>query len=69
MMPKSTKDRFLVFVEKPKASIKELREQFQRSDYSTKTSGYVAVIWGEVGVGNEANKMQNKPCTACNTFR
>lgn len=39
MMPKSTRDRFLVFVEKPKATIEELRKQFQGSDYSTKTAG------------------------------
>jgi hypothetical protein len=38
-LPKTKKDRFLVFVAKPKASIKELRDQFQSSDYSTKTSG------------------------------
>jgi hypothetical protein len=41
MMPKSKRDRFLAFVEKPKASIKELRDQFQSNSYSTKTSGYV----------------------------
>jgi hypothetical protein len=40
MMPKSKRDRFLTFVEKPKTSIKELREQFEHYDYSTKTAGY-----------------------------
>lgn len=39
VLPKSGKDRFLVFVEKPKASITELRDQFQSYDYSTKTAG------------------------------
>jgi hypothetical protein len=39
MMPKSKRDRFLAFVEKPKTSIKDLRDQFQSTDYSTKTSG------------------------------
>jgi len=39
MMPKTKQDRFLVFVEKPKASIKELRDGFQSNDYSTKTAG------------------------------
>ena len=53
MMPKSTKDRFLAFVEKPKASIKELREQFQSNDYSTKTAGYVSLPLATQGRINE----------------
>jgi hypothetical protein len=44
MMPKTKRDRFLVFVEKPKASIKELRDQFQSNDYSTKTSGWASPV-------------------------
>ena len=39
MLPKSKRDRFLLFVEKPKSSITELREQFASNDYSTKTRG------------------------------
>jgi len=39
MLPKSKRDRFLVFVEKGEASIKELREGFQGSEYATKTDG------------------------------
>ena len=39
MLPKSEKDRFLMFVEKPNASIKDLREQFASNEYATKTSG------------------------------
>ena len=39
MMPKSKRDRFLVFVEKSNVSIKELRDQLQGNDYPTKTSG------------------------------
>lgn len=39
MLPKSTKDRFLTFVEKTPVSIKDLREQFAGTEYSTKTVG------------------------------
>ncbi|RDW73736.1 hypothetical protein BP5796_07178 [Coleophoma crateriformis] len=39
VLPKSKKDRFLVFVEKPKATIKDLKEQFGGSEYATKTQG------------------------------
>jgi len=42
MLPKSGKDRFLVFVDKSNASIKDLRERFKRNEYSTKTSGFVS---------------------------
>ena len=38
-LPKSKNDRFLVFVENPKASIKELREMFAGEKYATKTLG------------------------------
>lgn len=41
MLPKSTKDRFLSFVEKVPTSIKDLREQFAGNDYATQTVGYV----------------------------
>ena len=41
-LPKSKQDRFIVFVEKANASIKDLKDQFiSGSDYSTKTSGSV----------------------------
>ncbi|CZT00173.1 uncharacterized protein RCO7_08402 [Rhynchosporium graminicola] len=40
MLPKSRQDRFLVFVENPSATIKDLREQFSSNDYATKTSGH-----------------------------
>lgn len=39
MLPKSKQDRFLMFVEKPKQFIKDLREQFSGNEYATKTSG------------------------------
>jgi hypothetical protein len=39
MLPKSKQDRFLMFVEKPSAFIKDLRDQFSSHDYATKTSG------------------------------
>lgn len=39
MLPKSNRDRFLVFVEKAAASIKDLRAQFSGNEYATKTSG------------------------------
>ncbi|KAK0114673.1 hypothetical protein ONS95_014158 [Cadophora gregata] len=39
MLPKSRQDRFLVFVENPSATIKDLRDQFSSNDYATKTSG------------------------------
>jgi hypothetical protein len=39
MLPKSKRDRFLTFVENPKAFIKDLREQFSGSEYGTKTVG------------------------------
>merc|ERR1712093_304241 len=39
MLPKSRQDRFLVFVENPSATIKDLREQFSSNEYATKTSG------------------------------
>lgn len=39
MLPKSRQDRFLVFVEQPNATIKDLREHFASNDYATKTSG------------------------------
>ncbi|PBP26111.1 hypothetical protein BUE80_DR002974 [Diplocarpon rosae] len=39
MLPKSRQDRFLVFVEQPKARIQDLREQFASNEYATQTSG------------------------------
>jgi hypothetical protein len=39
MLPKSGKDRFLMFVEKPNVFIKDLREQFASKEYATKNSG------------------------------
>ncbi|TAQ88215.1 hypothetical protein B7494_g3458 [Chlorociboria aeruginascens] len=39
MLPKRKQDRFLVFVENPKANVKNLKDQFASSDYSTKTAG------------------------------
>jgi hypothetical protein len=39
MLPKTKQDRFLMFVEKPSAFIKDLRDQFASDDYATKTSG------------------------------
>ncbi len=41
MLPKSHNDRFLMFVEKPNAFIKDLRDQFAGTEYATKTSGCV----------------------------
>jgi hypothetical protein len=40
VLPLSGKDRFIVFIEKAKASFKELKDQFMSaSDYATKTAG------------------------------
>ncbi|TVY52902.1 hypothetical protein LSUE1_G009699, partial [Lachnellula suecica] len=39
MLPKSKTDRFLVFVDKANAHIKDLREQFSGNEYATQTSG------------------------------
>ena len=39
MLPKSRQDRFLIFVEKSGVSVKELRDQFSRNEYATKTVG------------------------------
>ncbi|TVY39659.1 hypothetical protein LOCC1_G006444 [Lachnellula occidentalis] len=39
MLPKSKRDRFLVFVDKAGATVKELREVFQGNEYATKTVG------------------------------
>lgn len=39
MLPKSTNDKFLTFVEKVPTSIKDLQEQFSGNDYSTQTVG------------------------------
>jgi hypothetical protein len=39
MLPMSKQDRFLMFVEKPSAFIKDLRDQFASNDYATKTLG------------------------------
>lgn len=40
-LPQSGKDKFLVFVEKKGATVKDLREQFSGNEYATQTSGYV----------------------------
>ncbi|KAE9369329.1 hypothetical protein N431DRAFT_493147 [Stipitochalara longipes BDJ] len=39
VLPTSGKDRFLVFVEKAKTTVKEIREQFAGNEYATKTVG------------------------------
>ncbi|KAH6677365.1 hypothetical protein B0J14DRAFT_560153 [Halenospora varia] len=39
MLPKSRRDRFLMFVEKTGMSIEEVREQFAGNEYATKTAG------------------------------
>ena len=40
VLPKSNRDRFMVFVEKAKTSVKDLRENFiAASDYATQTAG------------------------------
>ncbi|TVY36694.1 hypothetical protein LCER1_G009242 [Lachnellula cervina] len=39
MLPKSKRDRFLVFVDKGEATVKDLRDQLQGSEYATKTVG------------------------------
>jgi hypothetical protein len=44
MLPKKHGDGFLAFVEKAKCSMKDLREQFSGSEYTTKTSGYVRLF-------------------------
>lgn len=41
VLPKSKRDKFLMFVEKAKASIKDLKDDFiSGSEYATKTAGY-----------------------------
>jgi len=44
MLPKSHQDRFLIFVDKANAHIKDLREQFAGNEYATKTVGFVLLI-------------------------
>lgn len=45
VLPTSSKDRFLVFVEKGKATIKDLKNAFlSSSDYATMTAGLVHII-------------------------
>ena len=39
VLPTNGKDRFLVFVEKAKTTVKEIREQFSSNEYATKTAG------------------------------
>ena len=39
VLPVSPKDRFMVFVEKPKASLEEIKNDLASSDYMTKTAG------------------------------
>lgn len=39
ILPKSGNDRFLMFVDKAKSTIKDLRDQFASNEYATKTSG------------------------------
>ena len=39
ILPKSRRDRFLVFMEKAKAKIEDLSEQFAGNEYAAKTSG------------------------------
>jgi hypothetical protein len=45
MLPKSKQDRFLIFVDKANAHIKDLREQFAGNEYATKTVGYVPFLF------------------------
>jgi hypothetical protein len=45
MLPKSKRDRFLIFVDKANAHIKDLREQFAGNEYATKTVGYVPFLF------------------------
>jgi hypothetical protein len=44
MLPKKHGDGFLAFVEKASCSVKDLREQFSGSEYTTKTSRYVILF-------------------------
>ena len=39
VLPASGKDRFLIFVEKAKASLEDIKSSFASSDYATKTAG------------------------------
>lgn len=39
VLPKSGRDKFLVFVEKASSSVKDLREQFSGNEYATQTVG------------------------------
>jgi hypothetical protein len=44
VLPTSGKDRFLVFVDKAKSTVKEIREQFASNKYATKTTGYATLF-------------------------
>jgi len=57
VLPTSGKDRFLVFVEKAKTTVKEIREQFASNKYATKTTGYVTLFLSYRSV---LNKLQHK---------
>ena len=39
VLPTSPKDRFMIFVEKAKASMEDIKSSFASSDYATKTAG------------------------------
>lgn len=39
VLPASPKDRFMIFVEKAKASMEDIKSSFASSDYATKTAG------------------------------
>lgn len=44
VLPESGKDRFLVFVDNPKAAVPEMKQQMEGNEYPTKTSGYAPLL-------------------------
>jgi hypothetical protein len=53
VLPTSGKDQFLFFVEKTKATVKEIREYFATNEFATKTAGYVSLLSCLVPLSNE----------------
>jgi hypothetical protein len=53
VLPTSGKDQFLFFVEKTKASVKEIREYFATNEFATKTAGYVSLLSCLAPLSNE----------------
>jgi hypothetical protein len=53
VLPTSSKDQFLFFIEKTKTTVKEIREYFAINEYATKTAGYVSIFSCLAPLSNE----------------